>query len=98
VPLILLALAATFIWKSISKPEPLPISQIKIQQQGKKGAGAPPEFAFAQWLAKQQMVQIVTTLQQQNPELSFDFSRTSSAHKQLLFEVVSVEKSKRFWA
>ncbi len=86
VPLILVVLAGSMLWKSISKPEQLPISKIKTQQ-GKQGTpGAPPQFAFTQWLAKQQMVQIVTTLQEQNPELSFDFSRASSASKQTPME------------
>jgi tetratricopeptide (TPR) repeat protein len=82
VPLILLLLAGNVLWKSISEPDKLPVSQIKTQQGQKGVAGAPPEFAFTQWLAKQQMVEIVTTLQEQNPELSFDFSRASSASKQ----------------
>jgi len=62
VPLIAILLAAGLIWKSLSEPEPLP-----------EGSN-PEKFAFTQWLAKQQMVEIMTTLQQQNPELSFDFS------------------------
>ncbi len=86
VPLILLVLAGTVLWKSISEPDKLPISQIKTQQGQKGTPGAPPEFAFTQWLAKQQMVQIVTTLQEQNPELSFDFSRASSASNQTPME------------
>ncbi len=86
VPLILMVLAGSFLWKSISKPEQLPISQIKTQQSQKATPGAAPQFAFTQWLAKQQMVQIVTTLQEQNPELSFDFSRASSASNQTPME------------
>jgi tetratricopeptide (TPR) repeat protein len=63
VPLIILALIAGLAWKILSVPEPLPKES------------DPEQFAFTRWLAKQQMVEIMTTLQQQNPELSFDFSQ-----------------------
>lgn len=64
-PIILLLLGAGVFWKTISEPEVLP-----------EGSD-PNKFAFTEWLAKQQMTEIMTTLQQQNPELSFDFSRSS---------------------
>ena len=64
-PLIFLLLGAGILWKTLTQPEVLP-------------AGSDPnKFAFTQWLAKQQMVKIMTTLQQQNPQLTFDFSRSS---------------------
>ena len=66
VPLIAALLATVFLWKTLSEPEPLPEDS------------NPEKFAFTQWLAKQQMVQIMTTLQKQNPELSFDFNQSSS--------------------
>ena len=66
VPLIITALIGFFVWKSLSEPEELPADS------------NPKKFAFTQWLAKQQMAQIMTTLQQQNPELSFDFSSSSA--------------------
>ena len=65
-PIILLLLGAGILWKTLSEPEKLPAD------------GDPAKFAFTEWLAKQQMVKIITTLQQQNPELTFDFSRTSA--------------------
>jgi len=65
-PIIALVLVAGLLWKTLSPPEPIPAD------------GDPEQFAFTEWLAKQQMVQIMTTLQQQNPELSFDFSRPSA--------------------
>ncbi len=64
-PIILLLLVAGLLWKTLSKPEEIP------------AGGDPKQFAFTEWLAKQQMVKIMTTLQQQNPELTFDFSRSS---------------------
>jgi tetratricopeptide (TPR) repeat protein len=42
----------------------------------KKQDGNPKEFAFTQWLAKQQAAQIITNLQKTNPNLSFDFGST----------------------
>ncbi len=88
VPLIVALFAGGILWESINKVDNLPLSATsgKQGQQGKKSAGQAPEFAFTQWLAKQQMVQIVTTLQEQNPELSFDFSRASSANSQTPME------------
>lgn len=65
-PIIVGLLVAGLVWKTLSEPEPLP-----------KGSN-PEKFAFTQWLAKQQMVEVMTTLQKQNPELTFDFSRSAS--------------------
>lgn len=72
-PLISILLIAGILWKTLSTPEPIPAE------------ADPNQFAFTEWLAKQQMVQIMTTLQQQNPELTFDFSRPS-ANKQTPME------------
>ncbi len=69
-PLIAIALLMGLGWKALNKEEPLPAD------------ADPNKFAFTQWLAKQQMVQIMTTLQQQNPELTFDFSRPASTRSQ----------------
>ncbi len=64
-PIIFLFLGAAILWKNLSEPEAIPAD------------GDPNQFAFTEWLAKQQMVKIMTTLQQQNPQLTFDFSRSS---------------------
>ena len=88
-PLILILFSAGIAWKSLSAPEPLP--------QGSD----PNKFAFTQWLAKQQMAQIMTTLKQQNPELSFDFNRPTANSQnpmefmQSLMQPDSLEKMKR---
>lgn len=68
-PIIFAGLIGFFAWKSLTKPEELPVDS------------NPEEFAFTQWLAKQQMAEVMTTLRQQNPELSFDFN-TNSANAQ----------------
>lgn len=47
-------------------------------EQLKKQDGNPTEFAFTQWLAKQQAAQIISNLQQTNPNLSFDFSANAA--------------------
>lgn len=73
-PLIIVALIVALGWKTLNKEEPLPAD------------ADPNKFAFTQWLAKQQMVQIMTTLQQQNPELTFDFSRPTSTRSQTPME------------
>jgi len=73
VPLMFALVAGVFIWNKLHEPEKLPIDS------------NPEKFAFTQWLAKQQMAEIMTTLQQQNPELSFDFS-SSSANAQTPME------------
>jgi len=88
VPLLLLLLAGGFLWEYVSKPEATPISfKPKQCMQGAQSQQPPQQqFAFTQWLAKQQMVEIVTTLQEQNPELSFDFSQSSSANAQTPME------------
>ncbi len=88
-PLILLLLVGTIAWKTLSEPEPLP-----------KGSD-PNKFAFTQWLAKQQMAQIITTLQQQNPELSFNFNSPVSSNQtpmefmQSLMQADAIDKLKR---
>ena len=72
-PLIIAVILGLFAWKILNEPEKLPADS------------DPEKFAFTQWLAKQQMAEIMTTLQQQNPELSFDFS-SSSANSQTPME------------
>lgn len=64
-PIIFLSLGAGILWKKLNEPDLLPAD------------GDPSQYAFTEWLAKQQMVKIMTTLQQQNPELTFDFSSSS---------------------
>lgn len=73
VPLITLLVVAGVTWNILSKPETLP-----------KEAD-PEKFAFTEWLAKQQMVEIISTLQKQNPELSFDFNRQASNQSPMEF-------------
>ena len=87
-PLIVFTLIAGLAWKTLSKPEPIPVD------------ADPQKFAFTQWLAKQQMVQIMTTLQQQNPELTFTFSNNASQQTpmefmQSLMKPDSLEKLRR---
>ena len=88
-PLLATALIAALLWKTLAEPEPLP-------EQAN-----PEKFAFTEWLAKQQMVQIITTLQKQNPELSFDFSRQASNKQspmefmQSLMREDAIQKMKR---
>ena len=65
-PIITALTIGFFTWKELNKPEVLPPDS------------NPEKFAFTQWLAKQQMAEIMTTLQQQNPELSFDFSSSAA--------------------
>jgi tetratricopeptide (TPR) repeat protein len=61
----------------------------------------PEKFAFTQWLAKQQMAQVMTNLQQQNPELSFDFSSSAASTQtpmefmQSLMKSDAIEKMRR---
>jgi len=66
IPFVVSLMIGFFLWKSFTAPEVMPAD------------ANPNQFAFTEWLAKQQMVQIMTTLQQQNPELSFDFSRPAA--------------------
>ncbi len=72
-PIITGLFIAAMIWSTLSKPEPLP-----------KGSN-PEKFAFTQWLAKQQMVEVMSTLQAENPELTFDFSRSATAMSPMEF-------------
>ena len=89
VPILAVIIAGALFWKTISKPEILPVDS------------DPEKFAFTQWLAKQQMVQIMTTLQQQNPELTFDFSSTAANAQtpmefmQSLMQPDAIEKMRR---
>ena len=69
------SLIGVFTWNKLNEPEILPADS------------DPEKFAFTQWLAKQQMAEIMTTLQQQNPELSFDFS-SSYANSQTPMEFI----------
>ena len=64
-PLVSILLITGILWNTLNKTEPLPAD------------ADPKKFAFTQWLAKQQMVQIMTTLQKQNPELTFSFNQSS---------------------
>lgn len=66
-PIIAGLLIAGIVWKTLSKPEPLPQDS------------NPEKFAFTKWLAKQQMVEVMTTLQRENPQLTFDFSRSATS-------------------
>jgi len=72
-PLIAILLLAGTLWKTLSELEPLPEE------------ANPEKFAFTEWLAKQQMVEIISTLQKQNPELSFDFNRQASSQSPMEF-------------
>lgn len=88
IPLITLLLVAGVAWKTLSKPEVLPQE------------ADPEKFAFTEWLAKQQMVEIISTLQKQNPELSFDFNRQASSQSpmefmQSLMQEDAIQKMKR---
>ena len=80
-PLIIAVVIGFFTWKSLTEPEELPADS------------DPNKFAFTQWLAKQQMAQIMTTLQQQNPELSFDFSSSSTSAQSPMEFMQSLMKS-----
>ncbi len=88
-PLLATVLIVAVLWKTLAEPEAIP------------EAANPEKFAFTEWLAKQQMVQIITTLQKQNPELSFDFSRQASSKQspmefmQSLMREDAIQKMKR---
>jgi tetratricopeptide (TPR) repeat protein len=72
-PLFALIIGGTLFWKQLNKPEVLPADS------------NPEKFAFTEWLAKQQMVEIMTTLQQENPELTFDFNRSAGSQTPMEF-------------
>lgn len=72
-PLIFTFLVGGLIWKTLTTPETL------------ADEANPQNFAFTQWLAKQQMVQIMSTLQKQNPELTFTFSSSASSQTPMEF-------------
>ena len=87
-PLIALAFIVGIAWTKLNEPEPLPKDS------------NPEKFAFTQWLAKQQMVEVMTTLQAQNPELTFDFSRSATNQTpmefmQSMMQPDALEKLKR---
>ena len=67
IPLLLIGLIAGYYWYANQKLEML-----------KKEDGNPSEFAFTQWLAKQQAKKIISNLQQSNPNLSFDFGSNAT--------------------
>ena len=89
VPVIIASILGFFTWQKLNEPEELPADS------------NPEEFAFTQWLAKQQMAQIMTTLQQQNPELSFNFnssaenSQTPMEFMQSLMRSDAIEEMRR---
>lgn len=72
-PLIVIFLVGGLTWKTLNTPETLP------------NDANPQDFAFTQWLAKQQMVQIMSTLQKQNPELTFTFNRSTLSQTPMEF-------------
>jgi tetratricopeptide (TPR) repeat protein len=87
-PLIAGLFIAAIVWTTLNKSEPLPKDS------------NPEKFAFTQWLAKQQMVEVMSTLQAQNPELTFDFSRSATAMSpmefmQSMMQPDALEKLKR---
>ncbi|HIO91928.1 MAG TPA: hypothetical protein EYG68_03680 [Leucothrix mucor] len=67
IPLLSIALIMGYYWYSNHQLEVL-----------KKDDGNPKEFAFTQWLAKQQAAKIISNLQASNPNLSFDFSSNAT--------------------
>ncbi len=88
-PLAIAFFLGLFTWQKLTEPEKLPADS------------DPEKFAFTQWLAKQQMAEVMTTLQQQNPELSFDFSSSSASAQspmefmQSLMQTDAIEKMRR---
>jgi len=72
-PVITSIFLGIFIWQKITEPEVLPADS------------NPEQFAFTEWLAKQQMSQMMSNLQEQNPELTFDFSSSATAQSPLEF-------------
>ncbi|MCK5895479.1 MAG: hypothetical protein KAG20_01675 [Cocleimonas sp.] len=66
-PLLLIALITSYYWYENQQLTLL-----------KKQDGNPKEFAFTQWLAKQQAAQIISNLQESNPNLSFDFGSNAT--------------------
>jgi hypothetical protein len=67
IPLLFLALIAGYYWY-----------ENQTLERAKKQDGNPTEFAFTQWLAKQQVAKIISNLQQTNPNLSFDFGSNAT--------------------
>ena len=88
IPLLLISLFVGYFWYENKKLETL-----------KKQDGNPTEFAFTQWLAKQQISKIISNLQENNPNLSFDFgsNATKSAQTPMEFmqSLTSSEMQKR---
>ena len=67
IPILAIALIAGYYWYAHHQLEVF-----------KKADGNPNEFAFTQWLAKQQAAKIVSNLQESNPNLSFDFGSNAT--------------------
>ncbi|MCK5726273.1 MAG: hypothetical protein KAH22_05570 [Thiotrichaceae bacterium] len=59
-PFLVILLSAIIYWNMSNKPEEL------------NGSNKEPQFAFTNWLAKRQLVEIMSTLKKQNPEISFE--------------------------
>ena len=76
-PLLLIALIFGGYWYSHHQLEAL-----------QKEDGNPKNFAFIQWLAKQQAAKIVSNLQAANPNLSFDFSSNAMKSGMTLSELM----------
>jgi hypothetical protein len=71
IPLLLIGLATAYYQYETQQLEIL-----------KKDDGKPTEFAFVDWLSKQQAAQIVSNLKASNPELSFDFGSMATKPNQ----------------
>ena len=88
IPVLLVSLMAVYYWYENQKLEIL-----------KKQDGNPNEFAFTQWLAKQQAAQIISNLQKNNPNLSFDFGSNATKSEQTPMEfmqsLISSEMQKK---
>ena len=67
IPLLFIGLITTYYWYSHQQLEIL-----------KKQDGNPNQFAFTQWLAKQQASKLISNLQASNPNLSFDFGSNAT--------------------
>ncbi|RTZ66349.1 MAG: hypothetical protein DSZ29_02970 [Aquificaceae bacterium] len=88
IPLLIIALISGFYWYSNHQLEVL-----------KKDDGNPNNFAFTQWLAKQQAAKIVSNLQATNPNLSFDFgsnvSKSGQDPMEFMQSLLSAETQKK---
>lgn len=72
-PLLASCLIGMLVWQHLNQKEPLPPDS------------DPEKFAFTGWLAKQQMAEVMTALQQQNPELSFDLTSGNKSQTPMQF-------------